>query len=139
MEQLPSVGEIEVRRGGTTSDGGATYTLTFISWPKGKPLDNNLYEHNGFPPLNFFKCTTEGITGATKPFCELRDVGELDPTKVIEHVQCSNHGVCDVGVGECLCHRGWSGDLCDDNADGKRLQLGVGGGGGRKNKNGEYS
>jgi hypothetical protein len=109
---------VEVKRGGTTVQGGATFTVSFTAWKSGIPSDNNLYSHDGNPPLGFFKCAASAITGATQPFCSLEDAGSTITEDLVEYVSCGNHGDCSQITGECKCHRGYKGLACGNNADG---------------------
>ena len=118
LEALPPVEEVEVKRGGTTAEGGATFTVSFVRWKSGTPSDNNLYSHDGNPPLSFFKCVASAITGATQPFCSLEDTGPSVSEDIVEYAMCGNHGNCNKVTGECKCHRGFKGTACGNNADG---------------------
>jgi hypothetical protein len=73
---------------------GTTFTVTFLEWPRGAPPDNNLYSHDGAPPLGFFKCAAAAVTGATEPTCRVDDYGETDARFLKEYKSCSNHGEC---------------------------------------------
>eukprot|EP00614_Pseudopedinella_elastica_P032719 CAMPEP_0172619454 /NCGR_PEP_ID=MMETSP1068-20121228/93544_1 /TAXON_ID=35684 /ORGANISM="Pseudopedinella elastica, Strain CCMP716" /LENGTH=208 /DNA_ID=CAMNT_0013426215 /DNA_START=154 /DNA_END=777 /DNA_ORIENTATION=- len=92
LQNLPSVSHVVVSKTGSNEFGGGEFVLTFQEWPKGRPTDNNLYSHSGFPPLNFFKCEAESVTGASGVYCLVQNHGELDATKVIEYAECANHG-----------------------------------------------
>jgi hypothetical protein len=119
MEALPGVAQVEVHKGAQTPQGGATFTVTFLRWPGGTPVDNNLYTHDGNPPLSFFTCSAAAVTNAEMPKCEVRDAGIVEDSKLIEHAPCSQHGHCNGQTGACLCDSGWRSENCADNSDGQ--------------------
>ena len=51
------------------------FTIAFLSYPE-IPHENNIYNHNGNPPLSYFKCDTKKIDReiATDPYCEIEDI-----------------------------------------------------------------
>lgn len=120
IEALPTVGEVECERGAVDAQGGSTYTVTFLKFPA-RPHDNNLFSHEGNPPISFFSCGSENIAGADFPACAVEDYGER--FNIREYVECSNHGSCDQRTGACKCDRGWKGEACDDNVDGDDTQF----------------
>jgi hypothetical protein len=77
---LPNVEEVSCSRSTPTADQGATYMIQFLSFPL-KPYENNIYNHNGNPPLSSFQCDTSLVTGATNPSCLLLDVTQSDEIK----------------------------------------------------------
>lgn len=109
LQALSTVETVSVTRTDHDTHGGAEFRISFIRWPSGRPVDNNLYSHDGNPPLSFFKCSTTSITGAVGPFCEIENTGVTDSLQLKEYVSCSNHGDCNPISGDCKCHRGWRG------------------------------
>jgi hypothetical protein len=77
---LPNVEEVSCSRTTPTADQGATYTIQFLSFPS-KPYENNIYHHDGNPPLSYFQCQTSLVTGATSPSCLLSDVTQAAEIK----------------------------------------------------------
>jgi hypothetical protein len=114
LEALPTVASVDCERGAVDSQGGATYTVTFLEWPV-YPQDNNLFSHDGNPPLSYFSCSADSVEGADFPACAIDDVGER--FNIREYDLCSNHGECNEASGDCKCSRGWRGPACDDNMD----------------------
>ena len=74
LEALPTVEEVECTRGPVDTQGGSTYTVTFLKFPM-IPQDNNLFAHDGNPPLTFFSCSADSIEGADFPACAVDDFG----------------------------------------------------------------
>lgn len=44
-------------------DGVTTYTITFLEFPD-LPMQNNVFFHDGNPPLAYFACDKSGVTGS---------------------------------------------------------------------------
>jgi hypothetical protein len=57
----------------TTRYGGFSLQVEFIEFEP-VPYQNNIYYHEGNPPLSAFKCDTRGITTAGTVSCEITDV-----------------------------------------------------------------
>lgn len=57
----------------TTRYGGFSMQIEFIEFEP-IPYQNNIYTHDGNPPLSSFKCDTTGITTAGSVSCEITDV-----------------------------------------------------------------
>jgi hypothetical protein len=92
---------------------GGAYKIAFGAWPT-IPWENNLFSHNGGPPLAF-ACNMSSISADTwAPWCELSDVA-VGPLK--EYAECSNHGVCERAAARCHCSLGFHGLACDDTTD----------------------
>ena len=88
-----------------------TYVVTFVSWPT-YPAQNNVFEHDGNPPLSSFTCDVskvETIGGGGKAVCSIEDV-------VSEHVKpytaCAGRGECDFQFGTCECYEHFEGAAC---------------------------
>ena len=56
---------------GTTK--GATYTITFTEWMP-HLAENNVYSHDGNPPITDFTCDISGVTSSNSPTCSITDV-----------------------------------------------------------------
>ena len=67
--------------------------ITIESYPE-VPYENNVYNHNGNPPLSYFRCGMDYIDrdNATDPFCDLEDVMN---SSLPLYSECGNHGNCD--------------------------------------------
>ena len=97
--------------------GAAEYVIKFLRWPV-RPWENNLYAHDGNPPLSSFSCDTGGIgaEGVHGAECRVAD-GNAAEADIAEYAECSNRGRCDARTGACSCDRGFKGAACDDNED----------------------
>ncbi|RLN78989.1 hypothetical protein BBJ28_00007362, partial [Nothophytophthora sp. Chile5] len=88
---------------------GAVYTVKFTEWTH-LGAENNLLYHSGNPPLSSFTCDLSKVTSANAPTCVIIDVAVTD---VIEHVYCSNRGLCDFSTGLCVCYADFKGMDCN--------------------------
>lgn len=70
---LSNVEDVTCSRTSPTLVSGATYTINFLSFPT-KPYENNIFNHDGNPPLSSFQCDTSLVTGGVSPACVLSDV-----------------------------------------------------------------
>jgi hypothetical protein len=114
ISALPNVQFASCERISTNEWGGGTYKIAFDAWPT-IPWENNLFSHNGDPPLSAFACNISSIgADAWAPWCELSDVA-VGPLK--EYAECSNHGVCERAAATCHCSLGFHGLACDDMTD----------------------
>jgi hypothetical protein len=114
ISALPNVQFASCERISTNEWSGGTYEIAFDAWPT-IPWENNLFSHNGDPPLSAFACNMSSITAdAWAPWCELSDVA-VGPLK--EYAECSNHGVCKRAAATCHCSLGFHGLACDDMTD----------------------
>lgn len=94
-----------------------SYEIRFLDWSP-EPFDATV-PHLGDPPIASFSC--DGSAAGVR--CELRDV--VAGPVVREHIECSNHGVCNRNTGACSCAAGWYGIACElhhDSADVKTLE-----------------
>ncbi|KAE9020280.1 hypothetical protein PF011_g5480 [Phytophthora fragariae] len=88
---------------------GAIYTVAFTEWVH-LGGENNLLYHTGNPPLSSFTCDLSQVTSLNSPSCVVTDVAA---TNVIEHVYCSNRGLCDFSSGQCVCYTDFKGMDCN--------------------------
>ncbi|KAF4138438.1 EGF-like domain [Phytophthora infestans] len=88
---------------------GAIYTVTFKEWVH-LGGENNLLYHDGNPPLTSFSCDLTKVTSLNSPTCAVTDV---TATNIIEHVYCSNRGLCDFTTGHCVCYADFKGLDCN--------------------------
>lgn len=73
VTRLPNVAEATCVRENVTETNAASYVITFYSWPL-IPHQNNLYEHDGNPPLSAFSCDISQVEGAVGAECLMSDV-----------------------------------------------------------------
>jgi len=86
------------------------YNIKFVKWPL-YPKENNLYFHNGNPKVTDFLCD---ITLAKADItCGFTDV---QASNIVEHLPCSNRGICDSSSGRCNCYDGYNGPACNSLA-----------------------
>lgn len=89
---------------------GAVYTVSFNAWPT-LPMQNNVFDHNGNPPLSDFVCSTAGAAASSGTIsCALADV---NTASVPEYEYCSRRGVCAIMTGLCTCATGFYGESCN--------------------------
>jgi hypothetical protein len=74
LENSKKIGSVscihQVTHAGTTTT--HTIILTFLSWPIGRPPQNNFYRHNGNPPISDFTCDTSLMD--TSVSCSFSDI-----------------------------------------------------------------
>merc|ERR1719258_244159 len=84
---------------------------------------NNIYYHDGNPPVSDFSCDTgadmTASAGAVR--CVVTDAAA---DNIQEYLPCSNHGVCNKKTGKCACHHGFKGAACSENLDREDKLLG---------------
>ena len=82
--------------------------IEFVDWPSW-PIQNNIFNHCGNPPLGAFTCDVSNAHSFTNntnqkvgnPTCTVKDIKTTD---VIEYDYCSGRGMCDFGSGICTCY-----------------------------------
>lgn len=79
MKKLKGVSKVDCLReqvNSTTATG--TYLVTFQDFPL-MPYENNLFTHDGNPPLTAFRCnsTLMDIEDSVNPYCEVEDIDPL--------------------------------------------------------------
>jgi hypothetical protein len=117
LESLPNLEKVECKRGPLDANhGGSTWTISILDFPLSAYM-NNIYFHDGNPPLSDFSCVPrhESFPSAVVgPLCSMADVSTEN---LKEYLPCSNHGTCDGLTGKCICAAGFNGIRCDDNLD----------------------
>ena len=129
FQSLPNVEQVVcARTSDVTEANGANYSVTFEKFPT-FPYENNLYYHDGNPPLTAFNCDTSKVEGADGLLsCYVEDMSYPDLSfeeeddvvegwQVREYTECSNHGICNRDTGKCHCEPGFHGPSCDDITD----------------------
>jgi EGF-like domain len=98
-----------------------TYTVQFKRWPT-FPRQNNVFSHDGNPPLSSFVCSALKVNTApvVSPApaqtvqCALADVLPAPPsTDVREYKACSGRGACNFATGQCMCFPGYGEANCN--------------------------
>lgn len=106
--QLGSAASVDcVREELDEATGTGEYIITFDEYPL-LPHENNIFSHDGNPPVSAFKCNmtaAQGL-GAVGPFCSITDVVNRD---IPEYLECAGFGYCDEISGQCKCNLGFNG------------------------------
>jgi hypothetical protein len=63
--------------GGVGARGQITFDIEFRRFPT-RPVDNNIFHHEGNPPLSSFQCVASDVTGATSATCSVTDLVAAD-------------------------------------------------------------
>jgi hypothetical protein len=95
----------------TTTDAtskATTFEVAFTTWGQNILAENNVFFHDGNPPLSAFHCATDGILTGDSVACTVTDVINAE---IREHMYCSGRGVCDFVTGLCTCWASASGPL----------------------------
>ncbi|KAF1780961.1 EGF-like domain, extracellular [Phytophthora cactorum] len=103
---------------GVSIDGSssATFGITLHTFPT-FPIMNNLYYHNGNPPVSDFWCDATNVqlsSSSGSVQCVFESVTDIN---VKSYEECSGHGDCNTETGVCACHEGYYGDHCGNNKD----------------------
>ncbi len=128
VSELPNIESATCIRGDIDSHLGTTYTITIQEWPL-HPKINNIYTHDGNPPVEAFSCSMSQVHGAAyNPSCEIDDVvggaGE-EKDNVRHYVECSRRGTCNREIGTCECFLGFKGLACEDMTDAEDVAVHV--------------
>lgn len=111
---------VSCERESYTETGAGSYILKLISFPL-RPMENNLFTHDGNPLRSAFQCNTTLVNhldeGGIPPLCEIFDIDPPDEGLIPLYSECSNHGSCNSNTGECKCNRGFYGDACFETVD----------------------
>ncbi|OWZ08067.1 hypothetical protein PHMEG_00019452 [Phytophthora megakarya] len=94
----------------------ATFDITLLNFPT-FPVMNNLYYHDGNPPVTEFWCDTASIQLSTPSGSVQCAFESISDTNVRYYEECSGLGHCDTETGICVCHEGYYGDHCGNNKD----------------------
>eukprot|EP00603_Paraphysomonas_imperforata_P008316 CAMPEP_0114435894 /NCGR_PEP_ID=MMETSP0103-20121206/13114_1 /TAXON_ID=37642 ORGANISM="Paraphysomonas imperforata, Strain PA2" /NCGR_SAMPLE_ID=MMETSP0103 /ASSEMBLY_ACC=CAM_ASM_000201 /LENGTH=1204 /DNA_ID=CAMNT_0001606031 /DNA_START=167 /DNA_END=3781 /DNA_ORIENTATION=+ len=92
----------------TFVDTRMVFQITFNKWPLA-PKQNNLYTHDGNPPITDFYCDISRADATTT--CTFDDI---QATNVQEYAFCSNRGICNFDTGICKCVDGLGGMACQN-------------------------
>ncbi len=117
VNKMASLGRATCARESFDEETGAgVYVITIDEYPL-EPHENNIFRHDGNPPLSAFSCDMTGVLrdgSSIGAYCHISDVNtENIPT----YVECANHGTCDKVTGECSCESGYRGKACSDVKD----------------------
>ena len=112
-ESLDNVEQVACLRGTLNEAGGSTYNIKFLAWPA-VPMQNNVFNHDGNPPLSAFSCDSSNVT--VLPYgdvtCHIEDVVR---NGIREYKFCSGRGTCDFATGSCSCYTNFEGVACGSN------------------------
>lgn len=73
FESLNNIESVSCTRGEVSTTFGAEYTVEILAWPS-YPYQNNVFNHEGNPPISHFSCDTSDVTGAVNVSCSIEDV-----------------------------------------------------------------
>lgn len=75
LETLSNIKDVDCTQSSLDSSDtlSATYTIIFNSYPT-IPHENNIFFHQGNPPLDDIVCSTAEVTSGTNPTCVVSDV-----------------------------------------------------------------
>lgn len=112
-ESLGNVEQVSCLRSAINAAGGATYNIQFLAWPA-VPKQNNIFHHEGNPPLSAFSCDASGATAWPNgdALCHVEDIINTD---VREYKFCSGRGTCDFSTGSCSCYSNFEGVACSSS------------------------
>ena len=111
MERLGSLKTVTCSRTVTdASTKSSTYTVTVNAWPFPIPHQNNIFYHDGNPPISDFVCITSDVVSSSSVSCSVVLLSDASNHK--EYVSCSRRGKC-TGAGDCNCIDRVGGIACD--------------------------
>jgi hypothetical protein len=114
MKQLNNVKTVTCTQSSLDSTTkGCIYTIAFTDWGD-DPMQNNLFTHDGDPPLAAFSCSSKLATASSgTPSCVVADVaGGGAGGNIVEYQTCSARGICDFATGVCACATGYEDAAC---------------------------
>ena len=112
IENLRGIKTISCVKSTTDSTSkSATYTITVTAWPFPVPLQNNIYFHDGSPPISDFACDTTDVTSSSSVSCTITLLSTESNHK--EYETCSGRGKCTWGSGTCKCDPKFDGLGCE--------------------------
>jgi len=114
MKQLNNVKTVTCTQSSLDSTTkGCIYTIAFTDWGD-DPMQNNLFTHDGDPPLAAFSCNSKLATSSSgTPSCVVADVaGGGAGGNIVEYQTCSARGICDFATGVCACATGYEDAAC---------------------------
>jgi hypothetical protein len=114
MKQLNNVQTVTCTQSSLSgSTKGCIYTIVFTDWGD-SPMQNNLFTHDGDPPLSDFTCSTTLATASSGTIsCTIADVaGGGAGGDIVEYETCSGRGICDYATGICACATGYEDNAC---------------------------
>ncbi|CEG50350.1 Epidermal growth factor-like domain [Plasmopara halstedii] len=94
----------------------AIFDITIHTFPT-FPIMNNLFHHDGNPPVSEFWCDASNaqlISSSGSIQCTFESMNEIN---VKSYEECSGHGDCNFDSGLCVCHEGFYGDHCGNQKD----------------------
>lgn len=80
VESMANVDVASCRMSSVATSGSFNVTIEFREFPL-RPVENNIYFHDGNPDISHFKCDTTFATGATDILCTVED-GQNDASKI---------------------------------------------------------
>ncbi|ETP02827.1 hypothetical protein F441_20154 [Phytophthora nicotianae CJ01A1] len=116
FRRFQNLGELTCKQVHFYGSSSATFDITLHTFPT-FPIMNNLYYHNGNPPVSEFWCDATNVqlsspSGAVQ--CVFESINDVN---VKSYEECSGHGDCNAETGICACHEGYYGDHCGKNKD----------------------
>ena len=108
LEGLPNIEVAACARGAPDAQGGAVYSIELSSFPT-LPHQNNIFAHDGNPPLSSFTCDVSAASPAGMT-CLFADT---TTSNLREYEFCSGRGTCDTATGSCTCYADFSGTACE--------------------------
>ncbi|KAG6615519.1 Epidermal growth factor-like domain [Phytophthora cinnamomi] len=116
FRRFQNLGDLTCERAALETTSTASYDITLRTFPT-FPIMNNLFYHDGNPPVSEFWCDTANVQ-LSSPSGSVQCVFEsLSDANVKSYEECSGHGDCNTATGICACHEGFYGDHCGNNKD----------------------